>query len=111
MRKHVLLCLAAGLLTALVAGGAAATSAAPKSAGVPSRAAAPPGLTGLPSIACQNGAVVGDSPIKHVIYLQFDNVHLHRNLATVPSDLEQMPHLLAFIRSNGTLLTNNNPFL
>jgi hypothetical protein len=111
MRKHVLLLLAAGLLTALVAGGAAATSAAPKSAGVPSRAAAPPGLTGLPSIACQNGAVVGDSPIKHVIYLQFDNVHLHRNLATVPSDLEQMPHLLDFIRSNGTLLTNDHTVL
>jgi hypothetical protein len=46
-----------------------------------------------------------------VIYLQFDNVHLQRNLSTVPSDLEQMPHLLNFIRSNGTMLTNDHTVL
>ena len=42
------------------------------------------------------------SPIKHVIYLQFDNTHLRRDRAGVPSDLEQMPHLLNFLRGNGT---------
>jgi len=26
----------------------------------------------------------------------------------VPSDLEQMPHLLSFIKTNGTLLTNHH---
>jgi hypothetical protein len=32
--------------------------------------------------------------IKRVVYLQFDNVHLRRDNPNVPSDLEQMPHLL-----------------
>ncbi|HZD73502.1 MAG TPA: hypothetical protein VE776_06395 [Actinomycetota bacterium] len=55
--------------------------------------------------------MAGAGPIKHLIYLQFDNVHLQRNLASVPSDLEQMPHLLNFVRSNGTLLTNDHTVL
>jgi len=70
-----------------------------------------PGLGGFPALRCQDGEVVGGGPIKHVIYLQFDNVHLQRNLASVPSDLEQMPHLLDFITSNGTLLTNDHTVL
>ena len=41
--------------------------------------------------------------IKHVIYLQFDNVHLTRDNPNVPSDLEQMPNLLNFLATNGTL--------
>src|SRR5690242_14329716 len=41
--------------------------------------------------------------VKHVIYLQFDNVHFTRDNPNVPSDLEQMPHLLSFLTSNGTL--------
>jgi len=44
----------------------------------------------------------------HVIYLQFDNVHLTRDNPNVPSDLEQMPHLLNFIKSNGTLITHQH---
>src|SRR5581483_5574375 len=32
------------------------------------------------------------SATKHVIYLQFDNVHLTRDNPNVPSDLEQMPN-------------------
>jgi hypothetical protein len=76
-----------------------------------STGASPPGLGGFPALRCQDGAVAGAGPIKHVIYLQFDNVHLQRNLASVPSDLEQMPHLLNFIRSNGTLLTNDHTVL
>ncbi len=31
--------------------------------------------------------------IKHVIILQFDNVHLRRDNPNVPSDIEQMPAL------------------
>jgi hypothetical protein len=42
--------------------------------------------------------------IRHVIYLQFDNVHLSRDQPTVPSDLEQMPHLFDFLKQNGTVL-------
>ena len=43
------------------------------------------------------------SSIKHVIYIQFDNVHYTRDNPNVPSDLEQMPNLLNFITGNGTL--------
>src|SRR5437588_5624045 len=46
--------------------------------------------------------------VQHVIYLQFDNVHFMRDNPNVPSDLEQMPHLLNFITSNGTLLTQQH---
>src|SRR5438132_2438054 len=59
--------------------------------------------------SCQLDSAKGD--IKHVIYIQFDNTHFRRDNPNVPSDLEQMPNLLNFIRSNGTLLTNNHTVL
>ena len=34
--------------------------------------------------------------IQHVIFIEFDNVHFRRDNPNVPSDLEQMPHLLNF---------------
>jgi hypothetical protein len=46
-----------------------------------------------------------------VIQIQFDNTHFLRDRGNVPSDLEQMPHLLNFIRGNGTLLTNDHTVL
>jgi hypothetical protein len=46
--------------------------------------------------------------IKHVIYIQFDNVHFTRDNPNVPSDLEQMPNLLNFIKGNGVLETNHH---
>ncbi len=46
--------------------------------------------------------------IKHVIYIQFDNTHFTRDNHNVPSDLEQMPHLLNFLENNGTVLTNHH---
>src|SRR5262245_8981079 len=49
--------------------------------------------------------------IKHVIQIQFDNTHFLRDNANVPSDLEQMPHLLNFIKGNGTLLTDDHTVL
>ena len=52
----------------------------------------------------------GDN-IQHVIYIQFDNTHFLRDDPNVPSDLEQMPNLLNFIRDNGTLLTNDHTAL
>src|SRR6266566_8334660 len=49
--------------------------------------------------------------IQHVIYVQFDNTHFLRDNANVPSDLEQMPPLLNFIKSNGTLVSNDHTVL
>jgi hypothetical protein len=46
--------------------------------------------------------------IKHVIYIQFDNVHFTRDNPNVPSDLEQMPHLLNFFVNNGTFSSNHH---
>ena len=62
-----------------------------------------------PATACALGN--GSGPIHHVIYLQFDNTHLNRDRAAVPSDLEQMPHLLNFIRGNGTMMANDHTIL
>lgn len=56
--------------------------------------------------SCQLGTAWGS--IQHVIVVQFDNVHLTRDNPNVPSDLEQMPHLLNFIDHNGVLLTNHH---
>src|SRR5215469_8040250 len=39
--------------------------------------------------------------VRHVIVIQFDNVHLRRDNPNVPSDLEQMPNLLSFLDSQG----------
>src|SRR4051794_14050834 len=46
--------------------------------------------------------------IKHVVHITFDNVHLRRDNPNVPSDLEQMPNLLNFIQSNGTISGNHH---
>jgi hypothetical protein len=59
--------------------------------------------------SCKLNSARGD--IKHVIYMQFDNTHFRRDIPNVPSDLEQMPHLLDFIRGNCTLLTNDHTIL
>jgi hypothetical protein len=63
----------------------------------------------LAASGCRLKSAKGD--IKHVIYIVFDNVHFLRDNPNVPSDLEQMPNLLKFIRSNGTLMTNNHTVL
>ena len=49
--------------------------------------------------------------IEHVIYLQFDNTHLFRDRPQFASDLEQMPHLLGFMRQQGTLNDNDHTIL
>jgi hypothetical protein len=46
--------------------------------------------------------------IKHLILIQFDNVHLRRDNPNVPSDLEQMPNLLNFMLNNGTVSGNHH---
>jgi hypothetical protein len=66
------------------------------SAGAVSRAeAAPP--------TCQLG-----NGITHVINIVFDNVHFFRDNPNVPSDLEQMPTLLNFLETNGTVFSNSH---
>jgi hypothetical protein len=89
---------AALVLNCLVVAGAAA--AAPQTAADGSRTANP---------RCRLGN--GSGAIQHVIYIQFDNTHFRRDLPNVPSDLEQMPALLNFIESNGTLNTNDHTVL
>jgi hypothetical protein len=76
-------------------------------------------LGGIPLVlACANAQAAGPlqaschlqsvgSKIKRVVYLQFDNVHLRRDNPNVPSDLEQMPHLLNFLLDNGTVSGNH----
>src|SRR4029077_14320610 len=75
----------------------------------PVASAAPPGPGGPPTGTCDLQSK-GDK-IQHVIYLQFDNVHFERDNANVPSDLEQMPHLLNFLTDNGTFDTNDHTIL
>jgi hypothetical protein len=68
-------------------------------------------LSGSSALAntCQLHSASGK--ITRVIYIQFDNTHFLRDNPHVPSDLEQMPHLLNFINYNGTLLTNDHTIL
>ena len=86
---------------------AGATAACLIAQGVATASAqAPASVTAAPEPQCAlgNGA-------KHVIYIQFDNTHFNRDNPNVPSDLEQMPHLLNFIKNNGTLMTNDHTVL
>src|SRR6476469_9507763 len=91
--------------TALLAVLVAACAAAALATGAVSNGSATASASG----PCQLGTKAGQ--IKHVIYLQFDNTHYRRDRANVASDLEQMPHLLNFLKGNGTLLTNDHTIL
>ncbi len=51
--------------------------------------------------SCQLNSPSGK--IKLVVYIEFDNVHFTRDNPNVPSDLEQMPNLLNFLKDKGTL--------
>jgi hypothetical protein len=72
-------------------------------------ASAHPGLQGHPR--SPGGACGLANGIKHVIDIQFDNLDLLRGEPNVPSDLEQMPNLFNFLKSNGTVLTNTHDVL
>jgi hypothetical protein len=78
----------------------AVTSASAASAAAFGRTA---GITATTCVLGSNG-----SSIKHVIYIQFDNVHYTRDQPNVPSDLQQMPNLLNFITGNGTLISHEH---
>jgi hypothetical protein len=64
------------------------------------------GATGGAQAACNLQSAGGK--IKHVIHITFDNVHLRRDNPNVPSDLEQIPNLLNFIRDNGIITGNHH---
>lgn len=64
-------------------------------------AGATPARPQAPSSSCHLG-----NGVKHVISLVFDNVHFARDNPNVPSDLEQMPHLLNFLKTYGTVYSN-----
>jgi hypothetical protein len=49
--------------------------------------------------------------IKHVVNIQFDNVHLTRDDPNVPSDLQQMPALYRFITQHGVMMANDHDVL
>src|SRR6059036_2606547 len=83
----------------LAAAGAVAASIAAAGAGAGSASAAS---------TCNLGP---GGAIKHVMVLQFDNTHLARDAANVPSDLEQMPALKSFLTDNGALLSNDHTIL
>ena len=89
------------IAVALVAG----TSAAAAQAGTAQHGASKTTVT-----TADPGCAISQpgSAIKHVIYLQFDNVHLTRDNPNVPSDLQQMPNLLNFLTNNGTVDSNHH---
>jgi hypothetical protein len=93
-----------GAVLALVLASTAAFTAASVA-----RAKGHPVSAGASPFTCQINGPTGQ--VQHVIFLIFDNVHFLRDRPNVPSDLEQMPHLLNFIRSNGTLMTNDHTVL
>jgi hypothetical protein len=67
------------------------------------------GLTSSAHAQCQLNSPSGK--IKHVVYVEFDNVHFTRDNPNVPSDLEQMPNLLNFIKEKGALDTGDHAVL
>jgi len=90
---------ALAMTAALAASGLAATPLAVSSSGSAVKA----------DDGCALNSAKGQ--IKHVIHIQFDNTHLRRDNPNVPSDLEQMPHLLNFITGNGTMLSDDHTVL
>jgi hypothetical protein len=57
--------------------------------------------------AATTGCQLGNG-ISHVVNIVFDNVHFARDNPNVPSDLEQMPTLLNFLKTNGTVFSNSH---
>jgi hypothetical protein len=64
----------------------------------------------VPSPAASQGCQLANG-VKHVVEIQFDNLDQLRADPNVPSDLEQMPNLMNFLKANGTVLTNTHDVL
>jgi hypothetical protein len=62
-----------------------------------------PASAGTAVASCQLG-----NGVQHVINIVFDNVHFSRDNPNVPSDLQQMPHLLNFLKQYGTVFSNSH---
>jgi hypothetical protein len=62
-----------------------------------------PASASTKTASCQLG-----NGVQHVINIVFDNVHFSRDNPNVPSDLEQMPHLLNFLKTYGTVFSNSH---
>ena len=60
-----------------------------------------------PTKSAQSSCDLGNG-VQHVVNVVFDNTHFTRDNPNVPSDLEQMPALLNFMKGQGTLLTNEH---
>src|SRR5260370_34153268 len=80
-------------------------------AAFPTPAQAHPAPASPAAGGCQLNSAHGN--IEHVVTIIFDNTHFQRDPARdgstlVPSDLEQMPHLLNFLENNGVLLSNHH---
>jgi hypothetical protein len=104
--------LAAGTALLLALSPVAPAFAAPAAVAGPAtkRAAEAPARSSAAGL-CQLNSPRGK--VSHVVTLIFDNTHFMRDPARdgstlVPSDLEQMPHLLNFIKNNGVLLSNHH---
>src|SRR5579863_9699246 len=98
--RKKLAALAGGALSiGLVAAGAAV---------IPASAATATGAAAVSAPAPRAAACKLANGVKHVIYIQFDNVHFTRDNPNVPSDLQQLPNLLSFITGNGTLISHEH---
>jgi hypothetical protein len=64
-------------------------------------------LSSSPARAASSSCQLGNG-VQHVINIVFDNVHFSRDNPNVPSDLEQMPHLLNFLKQYGTVFSNSH---
>jgi hypothetical protein len=82
---------------------AAAAMVAGAAAGAVTAAGVAPSAAGADLSSCQLG-----NGVQHMISIVFDNVHFFRDNPNVPSDLEQMPHLLNFLETNGTVYSNSH---
>src|SRR5215813_7870218 len=89
LRPGVALAVVAGLSAIVVMSGAGSVST--------------PRTASASASSCRLG-----NGIQHVINIVFDNVHFSRDNPNVPSDLEQMPHLLDFLKQNGTVFSNSH---
>jgi hypothetical protein len=90
IRSGLALSVVAGLAAVVVTSGAGSL-AAPRTTGAAT------------TTSCHLG-----NGVQHVINIVFDNVHFSRDNPNVPSDLEQMPHLLNFLKDNGTVFSNSH---
>jgi hypothetical protein len=66
------------------------------------------GASGSRHTAARSAGCHLGNGVQHVINIVFDNVHFSRDNPNVPSDLEQMPHLLDFLKQYGTVFSNSH---